>query len=84
MWFNHKKYRVKLQGRAGLVYEENGKSMVFDSEMLTGTDFDIVIYMDSIKPLKPLDIKDPCFEEELNRIKGNITKELSKFRIDWQ
>lgn len=84
MWFNRKKYRVKLQGRAGLIYEENGRSMFVDSEMLAGPDFDIVIYMDNIKPCDQLDDIGLVNEEEMTRIKGNITKYLSRFRIDWK
>jgi hypothetical protein len=79
-----KEYRVKLQGRAGLIYEENGRSMLLDSEMLSGPDFDIVIYMDSIKLWEPLNDNERVNEEEIVRIRGNIVKELSKFRIDWQ
>lgn len=83
MWFNRKKYRVKFQGRAGLIYEENGRSMLIDSEMLAGPNFDIVIYTDTIKPWEPLDDTGRINEEERARIRENIAKELSKYRIDW-
>lgn len=84
MLSNRNKYKVLLQGRAGLIYEESGRSILIDSEMLAGPDYDIVIYTNSIKPRDNL-VDNGCKnEDEVARIRGNIAKELSKFRIDWQ
>jgi hypothetical protein len=53
MFGRKKDFKLKLTGRAGLIYEENGKSMRVDSEMLVGPTHDIVIYKDSIKSWAP-------------------------------
>jgi Immunity protein 74 len=84
MLFNRKKYRVKLQGRAGLIYEENSRSMLIDSEMLAGTDFDIVIYLTSIKAWDIPHQSELVNEEDKVRIRDNITCKLSKYKIDWK
>jgi hypothetical protein len=84
MWSNRKKYRVKLMGRAGLIYEEDGRSMIIDSEMLAGPDFDIVIYLDSLDVMIDSNKKKLIAAEDKIRIKENIANELIKFRIDWK
>jgi hypothetical protein len=58
--------------------------MLIDSEMLAGPDYDIVIYTNSIKPWDNLEESRCNNEDEVTRIRGNIAKELRKFRIDWQ
>jgi hypothetical protein len=83
MWFKRQPYRVKLKGRTGLVYEENGKSMLVDSEMLAGPTFDIVIYTDSLKGWQPPHEHESLTEGDKARIKENISKALSNLRIDW-
>lgn len=84
MWFKRTSYRVELTGRAGLIYSESGKSMLVDSEMLTGPKFDMVIFADSIKAWQPPNANEQISQEDKNRIKGNIMTALSKLRIDWQ
>lgn len=84
MWFKRRSYRVKLTGRAGLIYSEGSKSMVLDSEMLGGHKFDMVIFTGSIKAWQPPNESEQISQEDKIRIKGNITKELGNLRIDWQ
>ena len=50
--FKSKKYKVKLEGRAGATYIEGKKKMRIDSEMLTGPT-DIVIYTNRINSWEP-------------------------------
>ena len=83
MSLRKKAFRVKLTGRAGLVYEEAGKSLGVDSEMLAGPRFDIVIYENSIKHWQPPHENEALSEHEKARIKGNIIKEPKRLRIDW-
>jgi len=84
MWLNRKKYRVKLHGRAGIIYEENGRSMVIDSEMLAGPSFDIIIYLDSMIAWEIPHQYELVNEEDKVRIRENITRELNKYRIEWK
>ena len=84
MLFNRKKNKVELQGRAGLIYKDNDKSMFIDSEMLTDPNFDMVIYQDSIKNWEAPYKNEVIKEDEKNQIRSNITKELGNLRLDWQ
>lgn len=84
MLLNQNKYRVKLKGRAGLIYKENDKSMLIDSEMLTGQNFDIVIYYSSIKAWEIPHEKELVSEDDKAKIRENITSALNKLRIDWE
>lgn len=84
MWCAHKKYRVKLQGRAGLIYQEDNKVMVIDSELLVGSTYDIVVYFDSIKTWQPPYENETLSDSDRARIKTNISTELDKLRIDWR
>ena len=84
MLFNRKKNKVELQGRAGLIYKDNDKSMIIDSEMLAGPNFDMVIYQDSIRHWESPHKNEVIKEDEKNEIRSNITKELGNFHIDWQ
>lgn len=78
------KPRVKLTGRAGLIYKEGDKSMLVDSEMLVGPQIDMVVFTDSIKAWQSPNESEPVSQEDKARIMENITKELSNLRIDWQ
>jgi hypothetical protein len=84
MWFKQKLFQVKIIGRAGLIYKEDGKSLLVDSEMLAGGEFDIVIFSESIKNWQPPNETEYLSDEDKTRIKTNITKELSNLRIDWK
>jgi hypothetical protein len=83
MWFTKKPFHVKMTGRTGLLYEENGRRMFVDSEMLSGDKFDLVIYTDSIKAWQSPHEGELVSENDKLRIRENITKELRRLRIDW-
>jgi len=84
MWFKPKAFKVKLTGRAGLIYQEGGKTMNIDSEMLAGPDSDMVIYLDSISKWNPPHENELISVERKEQIKANLLKELSNIRIEWQ
>ena len=79
-----KKIKVELQGRAGLIYHEGNRKIQIDSELLAGPQFDIVIYVDSIKAWGPPFEGDSLTPEDIKRIKSNISSALGKMRVDWQ
>lgn len=81
--FNKKLFSIKITGRAGLIYKENGKTLMVDSEMLAGKEYDMVIYMDSINKWEPPNNNLQLTEKEKERIKSNITSELKNIRIEW-
>jgi Immunity protein 74 len=83
MSFNKKTFSVKIIGRAGLIYKENGKILMIDSEMLTGGDYDMVIYTDSMNKWESPNDKLELTEKEKNQIKSNIKSELRNIRIEW-
>jgi hypothetical protein len=82
--FLRKEYSVRLTGRAGLIYSEGPKTMRIDSELLTGPEFDIVIYRDSIRSWDARSDQELLSESDIGRIEANISASLSKMRIDWQ
>jgi hypothetical protein len=85
MWFKRKHSRVKLTGRAGIIYcDQDGRTMHVDSEMLAGKEFDIVIYLDSIKKWQPPHETEPVSDSDRDLIKTDIARELNNLRIDWQ
>jgi hypothetical protein len=83
MFLKRKPYKVKLKGRASLLYEEQGKTLSVDSELLGGANFDIVIYSDSIKNWDPPFETEVLSDADKQRIKANITEDLPRLRIDW-
>ena len=82
--FRQKEYSVKLTGRAGLVYSEGSRSMLIDSELLTGPEFDVVVFADSLKNWEAPFHIEPVSEADVSRIRANISEALSNMRIDWQ
>jgi hypothetical protein len=83
MFGRKKDFKLKLTGRAGLIYEENGKSMRVDSEMLVGPTHDIVIYKDSIKSWAPPFEAEVIDNDTMARILKNIISELEpRYKID--
>lgn len=81
MFYNKKKFKVKITGRAGLIYQENGKAIEIDSEMLVGPEYDIVIYAKSIKEWN--DGKSVSGDEK-NRILQNLKDHFNKnkYKVD--
>jgi hypothetical protein len=83
MFGKKKDFKLKFTGRAGLIYEENGKSMRVDSEMLVGPTYDIVIYKDSIKSWGPPFDAEAIDDDTMTRILRNIISELEpRYKID--
>lgn len=85
MFLSKKDFKVRITGRAGLIYQEGKKSMNVDSEMLSGPTFDIVIYKDSIKGWEPPFSSDPVDDNEKRRIIENIKSDLEKsgYKVDF-
>lgn len=79
-----KAFSVRVTGRAGLIYREGDRVMRVDSEILVGPDFDYVIWLDSIDAWEPPHDGEPITAADKERIRANIAKELSTWRIDWQ
>ena len=84
MIFRSEPFKVRMTGRAGIVYEEGPRSMEIDSEMLAGPDFDIVIYTESIKRWRPPHESEAITDDVKSRIKANLAESLPRLRIDWQ
>lgn len=77
-------FTVKTHGRAGIEYREGKRRMMIDSEMLAGPDFDLVIYVDSIARWEPPYEREAVTEDDLTRIRRNISTALKSLHIDWQ
>lgn len=75
---------LKLTGRAGMIYSDDGRVMKIDSEMLASGEFDMVVYERSMQAWQPPHEKDPVDDEDREKIKKNIERHLCRCRIDWQ
>ncbi|UCH40810.1 MAG: hypothetical protein JSU67_03700 [Gammaproteobacteria bacterium] len=85
MFFRKDCYKVKLRGRSGVVYEEGGKTVQIEAEMLAG-EIDMVIYFDSISSWQPPYENEAIPLDEKNRIKENVTVALKEkgLAIEWE
>ncbi len=85
MLHRKKKYKVRLHGRSGVVYEEGERSVLIEAEMMAGPT-DLVIYSDSIRYWQSPHEGKVISPDEKQRIKENITKELEDkgLNIDWE
>ncbi len=81
VWFKKQAFRVKMTGRAGLVYREGHKVMLIDSEMDAVGEPGYVIYTDSMTAWEPPHQSERLSGADLQRIKANITSVLGK--VDW-
>ena len=75
-------YRVRIQGRAGILYREGKQEMKIDSEMLVGK-FDYVVYLDSISKWLPPHDQVLVTSEDKKRITLNLKRSLRSLSIDW-
>jgi len=85
MVFRKERFKVKLRGRSAVVYEEGGKIVMIEAEMLTG-ETDLVIYVDSIGQWQPPHENEAISQDEKNTIKANVTTALEKkgLVIEWE
>jgi len=81
-----KKRRISIEfdGRAGLLYRDGDHSLCIDSEMLAGGEYDLVAYRDSIESWDPPFDSEELLEADREQIMTNVTKELKRYRVDWQ
>lgn len=83
--FGQKKSKIKLLGRSGLIFKENGKSMFIDSEMiLTKDDFDMVVYTDSIERWDPPYEQETLSGETRTEIMNSIQRQMKRCKIQWE
>lgn len=84
MFFSSKKYKVSLNGRSGVTYSEGKRKALIEAELLLGQ-MNLAIYFNSFHSWQPPFEKDVVTDEERQRMKLNISKELEKkgFNIDW-
>lgn len=82
--FGRNKTKLKLTGRAGMIYSDAGRVMKVDSEMLASGKYDIVIYERSMQAWEPPHGNEPISEADRSRIKQDIERHLKRCRIEWQ
>jgi hypothetical protein len=76
--------KIKLTGRAGMIYSDAGRTMKIDSEMLACGEYDLVIYERSMQKWQPPHDDEPITADDVSRIKSDIDKHLQRYRIEWQ
>ena len=76
--------KIKLTGRAGMIYSDAGRTMKIDSEMLACGEYDLVIYERSMqsgnRPMMMNRLRLMMFPES----KVTSTSYLQRYRIEWQ
>lgn len=85
MFFKKDRYKVKLRGRSRVIYQEDGKSVQIEAEMLA-EEIDLVIYFDSIRHWEPPHENDMISLDDKKRIKKNVTAALKEkgLTIEWE
>ena len=85
MFCGRNRYKVKLRGRSGVVYEEGGKTVQIEAEMLA-EEIDLVIYFESIRHWESPHENESISLEERKRIKANVTAALKEkgLAIEWE
>lgn len=85
MTFQKTSFKVKLHGRSGVIYEEGGKIVLIEAEMLA-EEIDLVIYADSIKHWLPPHENELISQDEKKTIKKNVTTALEKkgLVVEWE
>jgi len=82
--FGKKKTKLKLTGRAGMIYTDADRVMKIDSEMLACGEYDMVIYERSMQAWQPPHDNEPVTDEDRSRIKKDIETHLKRCSIEWQ
>ena len=83
LFFKRKKFSVKVTGRAGVIYKEGDKTLIIDSEMLSGNKYDMIIYIESMNNWEPPYDKLILTENDKKQIMENIDQDLKKINIEW-
>lgn len=82
-WFSRKSFKVALTGiSSGIVYEEGGRCMQIDCELM-GKPSSLIVYTNTMKWRPPHDTE-PIGAEEIERIKANVTQHLSGLTLKWE
>ena len=76
--------KLKLTGRAGMIYSDKDRVLKIDSEMLAQGEYDLVVYERSMKNWQPPNDNQMITDEERARIKQDIERHLKRCRIEWQ
>lgn len=76
-------FSVEVLGRTGLTYQERGRTMFVDTEVLTGPS-GLVVYRDTISRWDPPYAEDLIDDAERERILQNIREafRFQRFEID--
>ena len=82
--FGKKKTKLKLTGRAGMIYTDADRVMKIDSEMLACGEYDMVIYERSMRAWQSPNDNEPVTDEDRSRIKEDIETHLKRCSIEWQ
>lgn len=82
-WFSRKSFKVTLTGvGSGIVYEEGGRRMQIDCEILTKPP-GLLIYIGTMK-WDPPHHTEPIGADDLERIKANVSESLPGFSLKWE
>ena len=80
--FKRKKTKLKLTGRAGMIYTDAGRTMHIDSEMLACGEYDMVIYERSMRAWQSPHDTETISDEYQMKIKRDIESHLKRCHIE--
>lgn len=79
LFFKKRKFKVKLKGRAGILYIEGEREININSELLLRP-YGILIYKSSIKNWNPPHNDELIDDIERNRILNNVVSDFEKLK----
>lgn len=76
-------FKVSIKSRSTLVYEENGKTLNIEIEMLSGEHDFVVYFKDIVKWSSPPEQLLPEREKEVIRQRVTMDLERKNIKLDW-
>lgn len=72
---------VEILGRSGIKYKDKDKIYFIDSEMLIESEFDVVIFLDSVRYYNDTSLDNPLSENEKKEVVQMVIKLLNSVDI---
>jgi len=80
--FFRREFKISINGRAGISYEENDLMVHIDSEMLNGENVDLVVFIENSKEWR-IEGAAHLPEEKIQLIKSRVRHKLRNIRVEW-
>ena len=79
-----RRVRITRLGRAGIEYREGERALVVDSELIVDPNYDVVVYLGSIRGWRPPHDEEVLSAEDKARVIANLREKLRRERVLWE